>query len=236
MQYNNDSDSQDIVSLVGDMTGIDTVNELKQITRATNEANKRIWTWIFQSYGAWQYDDSNNSNMPIATTALVADQQQYTLPSEALTIKSVEYKNTNGDWTKLKPVVVERLNDYTSEKEYEDTSAEPSQYTVIGNVIKLYPASDTSRASALRVQFDRGATSFVSTDRSKTPGFISEFHEAVAVGGAFYIASNKSLPQLPLLRERWIDFEERIKDFSITKWEEEFPPRFETRDTIRQYI
>lgn len=236
MQYNSNPDSLDIVSLIGDMTAIDTTNEIKQITRAANEAVRQIWSWIFQSYGGWQYDSINNSDMPVATTGLVADQQQYTLPSEALTIKAVEYKNSGGEWTKLMPVPVEVINQYTSEKEYNSDPSEPSKYTVIGNVIKLYPASDTTRASSLRVQFDRGSTTFLPGDISKTPGFVSEFHEAVAVGASYFIATNKKLSQLPFLRDRWIDYEDRIKDFYIKKWEEEFPPKFGTRDTLQEYI
>lgn len=236
MQYNSDSDSQDIVSLIGDMTGIDTTNELKQITRASNEANKKIWTWIFQSYGGWQYDDSNNIDMPSATTALVADQKLYTLPAEAITVRSLEYKNAGGVWTKLTSLPVDRLSQKTSDEEFQKISAEPRYYGLVGEVIKLYPASSESRATALRIRFDRGSVVFDSTDTLKVPGFASEFHEAVAVGAAYYISRNKKLEQTSELKDNWIDYENRIKDFYISRWEEEFPPRFETMDTLRQYI
>lgn len=236
MQYNSDSDSQDIVSSVGDMTGINTTVELKQITRACNEANRKIWTWIFQSYGGWQYDDSNNSDLPVATTGLVADQQKYTLPSAALTVKNLEYKNSGGDWSKLIPVPIERLNQFRSEKEWNDTPAEPQYYSLVNGIIKLYPASDTTRAEALRIQFDRGSTAFASTDTTKTPGFASEFHDAVAVGASYFIARNKKLGQTQALLNDWIDYEQRIKDFYIRKWEEEFPPKFQVVDPLRQWM
>jgi len=236
MQFNSESDNQDLVSLVGDMTGIDTTNELKQITRAINQANKKIWSWIFQSYGAWQYDDSNQTNLPTATAALVADQQNYTLPTDALTIKAIEFQNSGGIWGKLKPVAIERLNQWVSENEWNSTPAEPRNYSLSGGIIKLFPPSDTSRNAALRIQFDRGSVSFNSADNIKSPGFVSEFHESVAVGASYYIATNKRLANWEMLREEWNDAERRIKDFYIAKWEEEFPPKFETLDTLRQYI
>lgn len=236
MQYNSNSDNQDIVSLIGDITGIDTVNELKQITRSANEANKKIWTWIFQSYGSWQYDDSNNSDLPIATAALVANQQKYTLPTEALTVKAVEWKNSGGTWQKLNAIPIERINQWLSENEWNDTPAEPRNYSLVNGIFKLYPASDTARSEALRIQFDRGSTSFASTSTTQTPGFVSEFHEAVAVGAGYFIARNKKLPNKNDLLQDWIDIEKRIKNFYIAKWEEEFPPRFHTMDTLRQYM
>lgn len=236
MQYNGNADNQDIVSVVGDMTGIDTTNELKQITRACNQANKQIWTWIFQSYGGWQYDDANNGDLPVATAAVVADQQKYTLPSEALTVKSIEYKNEGGTWNKLTSIPMDRLSQFTSEREWNDTASEPQFYSLVDGILKLYPASDTARSEALRIRFDRGSTSFASTATTATPGFASEFHEAVAVGGAYFISRNKNLTQTMSLRDTWLDYEMRIKEFYIRKWEEQFPPRFETSDTLRQYI
>jgi len=236
MQYNSQSDDQDIVSLVGDMTGIDTTNELKQITRSVNEANKKIWTWIFQSYGAWQYDDSNNSDLPVATSALEANQQKYTIPPGSYTVRALEWKNSGGVWGKLYPIPIERINQWVSENEWQSTPAEPRFYSTLNGIVKLYPASDTARSDALRIQFDRGSVSFISTDTTKTPGFIGEFHEAVAVGASYFIARNKKLPNKNDLLADWVDIERRIKDFYIKKWDEEQPARFETMDTLRQYI
>jgi len=236
MQYNGNADGQDIVSLVGDMTGIDTSVEIKQITRATNEANKKIWTWIFDSYGSWQYDDTNQTNLPVALTSLVADRQAYTLPTEALTVKAVEYKNSGGTWSKLQAISITEINQFRSEKEWNDTSSEPVYYATIGDVVKLYPAPDTTRTEALRVQFDRGSIAFTSTDTTKIPGFSSEFHGAIATGASYFLGINKTLSNWELIRSEWLDVETRIKDYYIKRWEEKFPTDFKTSDTLIQYI
>ncbi len=235
MQYNNHADSQDIVSLVNDMTGLSKTAEIKQITRACNEANRKIWAWIFEAYGGWQFDASGNSNLPVATANLVANQQNYTLPTEALTVRAVEYKNENGDWMKIDSRPLDLINQMTSEKEYQDQPAEPRFYALLGRIIKLYPASDTARDSALRVQFDRGATSFLSTDISKTPGFASEFHEAVAVGASYFITTNKNLKQRNAFAQRWQEAEMAIKGFYSKRWHEEFPSKLRVRDLVEEY-
>lgn len=234
MQYNSHSDNQDIVSLIGDQTGVSTTNEIKQITRAANKANRQVWSWIFESYG-FQYDDSNNSNLPVATTTLKANQQKYTLPSEALTVKALEYKNSNGDWQKLIPLTLEEINQKTSEKEFEDTPAEPRFYVPMSGIVKLYPASDTERSLGLRIQFDRGATTFNSTDTTKTPGFASEFHDAVAVGASYEIAKNHQLPQANALLGEWQDYERRIKGFYSERYAELYPITFKRADLARQF-
>lgn len=236
LPFKNDADGQDIVSLVGDMTGINTTSEIKQITRACNEANKKVWSWIFDSFGGWQYDDGNYANLPSATANLVANQTDYTLPSEAIAVKAVEYKGENGDWYKLKSLPISVINHYTSEKEFQDEPNEPTYYGLLNGIVRLYPACDENRTAALRIQFDRGSVVFASDDTGQTPGFVSEFHEAVPVGASYFISANKSLPQTAQLRERWMDFEQRIKSFYIQRYQEEFPPKFRSRDLVGDYM
>lgn len=236
LQFNSNADGQDIVSLVGDMTGINTSGEIKQITRACNEANKKIWTWTFESFGGWQYDDGNHTDLPVATADLVANQIKYTLPSEALTVKNVEYKNSGGDWFKLKSLPISVINSKTSEKEWQDEPSEPTYYSLLNGIVKLYPASSEARSGALRIQFDRGSVAFASTDTTNAPGFASEFHEAVAVGASYYIAANKNQPQVTQLFQRWQDYERRIKSFYIQRYQEEFPPRFRQHDVLAEYM
>lgn len=233
MQFNNHAYDQDIVSLVNDMTGLSKTAEINQITRACNEANRNIWSWIFEAFGGWQFDSTVNGDLPIATANLVANQSNYTLPSEALTVKAVEYYD-GSVWHKLDSVPFDLINQHQSEKEFEDQPAEPRFYSLLGKVIKIRPASDTSRNNALRVQFNRGSTSFLPTAISQTPGFADEFHEAVAVGASFFIATNKNLIQRNALAERWVDFEKRIKAFYTKRWQEEFPPQIRVNDLVRE--
>lgn len=236
MQFNLDSDGQDIVSLVGDATGINTTSDIKQITRAANRANKIIWSWIFESYGGWQHDDSNNANMPTVTAALVSGQQQYTLPSEALTVRAVERKDENGDWHKLEAITVEEISEKYAEAEFEDTAATPRWYSIIANILKLYPAADYAQAGSLRLHLDRGSVSFASTDTTQTPGFVSQFHEAVADGASYYIAKDKGLSNVQLLQDNWAQWENKIKLFYNKRFYDEFPHQLKKGDYSREII
>ena len=236
MQYNNHSDSQDIVSMIGDATGIDTTNELKQITRAANEANRQIWSWIFDAYGGWVYDDGNNSDLPTSTTTLTADQQQYTLPVEALTVRAVEVKDEGGVWHVLTPTTEELIRQVQAEAEFNKTSGQPNFYVPYDRLVKLYPPPNYTQAASLRLSFDRGSVQFDSTDISQTPGFASEFHGAIPAGASYFIAKNKKLSNISTLREDWFLYEGKIKQFYQKRYQNMFPPKVHVSDYANEMM
>lgn len=237
MIYNSDANGQDLVSLLNDLTGMDdNVYSLQAKTRDMNRANRTIWTWIHEAYGGWIYDDKNNtSDFPAARANLVANQQDYSIPTEANTVVGVEVLNQGGVWERLEKITIEQIQDIQAEAEFEKTPAQPKYYRPVGNSIKIYPASNYSQDSSIRVIYDRETNSFLPSDTNKTPGFDSVFHEAVAVGGAAYFSSYKSIPQMQALQAQWLDYEDRIKKHYSSRFKQLFPPRVTVRDAIREY-
>lgn len=236
MQYNSQSDSQDLVSLLNDLTGMDNnVYPLVSKTRDMNTSNRTIWTWIHEAYGGWLYDDSNNTtDFPTATAALVSGQRDYTLPSDLLSVKGLEVKTQGGVWQELVPLTEEQIRDHMSEKEFMITASQPMYYTPYANSVRIYPAANYAQSASIRVSYDRGSTSFVSTDTTKSPGFASQFHDAVAFGAAVTYGMYKNLPQLKGLELKWQDFENRIKKYYGMRWAEMFPARITVEDYTRE--
>lgn len=236
MQYNGHSDNQDIVSLINDLTGMDNnVYTLKAKTRDANTALRTIWTWIFDTYGGWEFDDANNTlDFPSSTTALVVGQRDYGLPSDALTVRGVEIKDTGGVWTRLFPLTEEQIRQRWAEKEFMKTSSKPMYYTPYANSVKIYPASDYAQSASLRVLFDRDISTFTSTDTTKTPGFATLFHEAVAYGAGFFFSRYKNIPQKNDLALAWKDYEIRIKKFYGERYQQMFPSRITVGDATRE--
>jgi hypothetical protein len=241
MVYNSNSDSQDIVSLLNDYTGnYDDTNHnvfpLKQKTRYANQALKTIWSWIFDSYGGWQFDDANNNlNCPSETANLVANQKDYTIPTEAKSVKSVSVKDTGGVWGELAPLTTEQITEIMAENEFMKTSSSPMYFVPFANSIKIYPAPDYSQASSIRVIYDRGTVLFDSTDTTQSPGFASEFHEAVAVGGSLFYCIAKDLPRKNDLMVLWQDYEKRIKEYYSRRYQKMFPPKLLVSDAVCEY-
>lgn len=59
---------------------------------------------ILKTDGKWQYDDSNNTDLPIATTTLTAGLQNYTLDLSHLKIHGVDVLDSEGNYQPLKQI------------------------------------------------------------------------------------------------------------------------------------
>lgn len=238
MQYNSEANNQDLVSVLNDYTGQDNNSyDLNKKTRNMNAANREIWTWIHEAYGGWMYDDANNTlDFPTATTGLVTNQKDYSLPSSALTVRGVEVMlNGSNVWTRLFPKTEEEIrDDIMAEKQFMNVSSQPRFYVAYANSIKLYPASNYSQAASLRVSYERETVAFTPSSTTQTPGFASLFHEAVAVGAATKYAGYKTLANKNDIMAEWKDYKDRITKYYQSRYQQLFPPRWTVKDAVQE--
>lgn len=239
MQYNSNADSQDIVSLIGDLTNTDTTQyPLKAITRAVNKWNKQVWAWIWEAYGGWKYQDSNDSGEPYADVNSVSGVSKIAIPTAATSITGFAYLDTaSSEYRPLRPITLEQIEQrgFTLNN-FMDTPSTPLYYLPLGNFIYVFPALNASVTSGYRVYLDRASSAFASTDTTKTPGFVSEFHEVLAVGAAFEFAKRKGLSNKNDLAVDLQGYEKRIKDYFSSRYAEMFPPRITVRDNTREFM
>ena len=197
----------------GDISG-DTV-KLKDFTRRVNSRYSAIDYIIFASHGTWAYDDSNKSDLPKATTDIVDEQQDYSLPDDALQVDRVEIKDTNGEWSKLIPMDKSMVSD--AMEEYYETPGIPKYYDLTGRSIVLYPKPDTAETAvsgALKLYFTRSSTSFDYTDTSTEPGFAKPFHSMLPIGAALdYSIAYEEWNRANQLRAEWNAKEKALKSF-----------------------
>lgn len=219
MKFNSTTDRDGIIQEIERMTDLgigyisgDT-NRLADMTATVNRVNSRVWHSIFLATGNWSYDDSNNNDLPVATTALVVDQDNYTLPTESLTVERVEVKDEDNNWYRLTPIITEGINGAVDE--FMDVSGRPSYYRVLGNIVYLHPASDYAQDASLKVYYDRESASFTTADTTKTPGFASPYHEIIPIKASIEWLKIKQ-PQSPTLPILLAD-EQKI-DLAITQF------------------
>lgn len=211
---------------------------LKEFTANINEINSRVWHMVFTSYGGWQYDDGNQTDLPAASDTLTSGQTSYALPSTALTVRGVEVKDEGGIWNQLTPLTEEMIRDHQSMGEFFKTSGSPEYYQIVGNTVRIYPASNYTQASSFKVFFDRASVAFASTDTTATPGFSSEYHGIIPIGASieWLIAKRADSPTLAQLRADFAVYEKNIKQFYQERFRAMFPPRIRTADIIREYV
>lgn len=167
--------------LVGDTT---TKYSTADITVSANRALDRAVGLIRQSEGRWQWDDSNNTDLPIATTGLVTDQQDYSLDATHYRIERIEVKDTSGNWTKVQPIDKADLFD-TSITDFLSGGGTPTYYDKVGNSIFLYPTPSYTQTASLKVFYERGPSYFTTSDTTKAPGINALFHRLIPLWCAY---------------------------------------------------
>lgn len=159
------------------------------LTLAVGRAMERVVSLINRSDSRWQWDDSNQTDLPIAKAALVASQQDYGLATTHLTIDRVEIKDSSGQWHRLSPLdqqdikrsgrssyntsgiiggtnqgLALAVGESSRTGAYKATSGLPEEYDIIGSSVFLYPVPNYSQASSLFIYFTRQGKNFDYTD------------------------------------------------------------------------
>lgn len=241
MVFNGDSNGQDLCTLADDMVNTTvSLYPLAEKARAANKTNRMVWVMIFDAYGGWQYDDSNNTtDFPIALASLNVGQADYDLPPTAITVRDVEIlpSSTSTVYQKLIEITQENITELgLSEASLFTSTGVPRYYRPIGSSIKLYPAPNYTISSGLRATFDRGSTAFLPTDTTKQPGFAPEFHEVISVGMALEYARRNALSAVQDIQADMNGFISRIKAYYNARFQEKFPGRLNVFDATSEYI
>ncbi len=215
MQISGEANGQDISTQTLFLLGGLTVTEypLSDQVRNFNIGSSIIWTNIFKVTG-WQFDDSNQTKLPIATTQLNANQSAYTIPEPTtlgVSLRGLRASDSNGNWTELIPITEEEIiNIHNSNiRSFMTTPGLPKYYRPVGNSFILYPASNVTVSAGLECSFDRGMVQIAFNATSTIPGFNAQFHEALSVFGAlrFCMAYPKGLSsRIPGLQQQWNDY------------------------------
>lgn len=206
MQY------QDIIAKTYFLTNTNASSfPIAQLTVEANNAYERVVSLILQSDGRWQWDDTNYTDLPIATTGLVADQQDYSLSVTHLEITRVELLDQTGNWQLLKPFDQVQLFN-SSLTDFMKSSGTPMYYDKLANSILLYPKPNYTQSASLKLYFKRPPSLFVVSDTDKVPGFNSLYHDLIPLWAAFNYATANGLSNASLLMNQITQKEDALKE------------------------
>ena len=200
---------------------------LAQFTNYVNEELRTVWALIHRVYGGWQFDDMNQANLPSASTALVASQGKYAVPSESLVVRGIEVKDTGGIWHTLKPITEEQIREFSAVGEFMKVASNPIYYQLVGRTIKLFPAPSYSQDDSLKVFYERGSVAFLTTDTTEEPGFASEFHDVLPLGASikwFQINTPEDLTLPHLIGQYKVKLTD-LETFYKSRFREMFPQK-----------
>jgi hypothetical protein len=222
MQFNSHATEQDIVSditywITGAHDG--TLDyDIEDMTRNVNHYYDEAISLILESDGLWEWDDDNNTDLPIATSSLVANQRDYSFAGAGfLKILKIEVKNSAGNWTvitqtdqslrKLKPI-----------ESSTESSGTPREFDLFNETLFLYPAPSYSSTGGIKVFYQRGAEHFETTDTTQEPGFASPFHRYLSIGAALDYCNVHGLTQKAnMLESKKATMAQAIKEHYSTR-------------------
>ncbi len=167
---------------------------LADITRNINNAYLDTIAKIWSVAAGWQYDDSNQTTLPVGYTTIVHNQNDYEIPSTAQRIARVEVKDSGGNYQILKQI---DIHDVTQEamSEFQSGTGFPRYYDLVGRSLMLYPtpaSGSVTLTSGLAVYVDREPTLFTTASTTASPGFASSFHKLLSYGAAIDFVQDKA--------------------------------------------
>ena len=223
MIFNDATDNTGLVQDADFLLGTDSTRyPLKDKARIANGYMDKAVSIILKTSGTWQWDDTNNTDLPIGTTNIVSGQRDYTLDTDYLTIDKVLIDDGTGNFTTI-PQTDEQdpwAGSYLANNTGNDGI--PFRYDLLGMSLFLDAVPNYNATGGLKVYFKRGANYFVSTDTTKEPGIPTHLHKYISLGMAYEYAMKKGMNIAQSLA------------VELQRYEKMIAEHFNTRNVARQ--
>lgn len=190
---------------IGNISG--STNRLKTFTHYLNERLFMAQQLILNAQDDWDLDDSNNTDLPIATTPLTTN-RDYSFSSglSILKLKGVSVGYDASNYYDAERIATSDIpgmdgNEATSDSYYSKTAP---KYDLVGSSLLLYPKATTADVTAggkIQLIFDRRLSTFTTGDTTKEPGFEKSFHKYLSIGASVdYSIDNDLTTKLSTLK------------------------------------
>lgn len=226
MQYNNTSTNSGIVQdIYFKINANSNSYPIADVTRAVNNGLDKVSAIILKADNRWQFDDTNNTTLPIATTNIVNNQQDYQFDSSFLEVVKVLIADEDGNFYPIYNIDANDQSVLSYLQNDTNNTARPFRYDIIGNSILLDPRPNYNRTAGLKVYFKRKTSYFTTGDTTKEPGFASHFHEILSLYGQYDYAVAKSLDKREVLKRDIKEMEKEIASFYSRRLKD-YQPKF----------
>lgn len=181
---------------------------------AINNSYDKLHSIILDSQDEWDFDDSNNTELPIATTDLLANTDIYAIPDTLYRLNKVEINYGSGF---IKALPLDLNENFLSEDELlARASSSTPYYRIFGQTIQFYPKPTAEVSNGLKLYYDRAITHFTSdeyTAGTAKPGLDQLWHDYISLGASVDGAIKYSLSNLNVLETKLQEMEQRIRRY-----------------------
>lgn len=216
IQFNGETDGFDLITDIEEWVDLDGDDNytLAQKTKNINLAYDRVAGLIMRADNRWEWDDNNQTNLPIATTPLVIGQSDYGITQATfLKILKVMARDAAGIFRLLQPID-RNDRDAVLYLEQRRTNGTPIRYDKLANSVFLDPPPSYAHATGLRIFYQRNVSYFTTADTTKVPGFARQFHGLLSLHAAKRYAMENTMPdRLKNIKEEIVLMEAELIEF-----------------------
>jgi len=224
MEYSNDTTKAGIIQDIDFLLNLDdpATYDIKHKTRNINRAYDRAVSLILQADSRWEWEDTNKTDLPIATTDLVSGQRDYGIDTTFLRITKILVKDIAGNWQILIPV--DENDPEGRDIIKEEGEGVPQKYIKKANSIFLGPKPNYSSTNGLKIHFQRNVDYFVDTDTTKKPGFAEPFHRLLSLYAVYdWCLANNLAGKMAILTNEIAKMEVALIEFYSSRTRDEKP-------------
>ena len=238
MVFNDTTNKNGIIQDIEFWTGLgrtkisgDTTNLMPEFTMRINSWYHKVVTMILSAQDESDFDDGNQSDFPIITTSLVADQPDYALPlsEKVISIKRAEITYDGTTWERLTPLDINEMSDATDTTTIGNNfETDTPYYDFQYGSIFLYPIPSSAVTNGLKLWVTREIMEYSGdaspaageVGNSAEPGFEEAFHRMLSLGPSLdWIlvkqSNNKNL--INNIKEELAAYELRLKEHYARK-------------------
>ncbi len=209
LAFSSSSDGQGIVEQTRALMRVDSTQwPTSRIVASVNNWLDKVTGYAIGADRTFQWDDTNQTALPIGTTNLVSNQSDYSFLTDQqgnaiITLTRIDILDSTGVYRQLI-----RVDQSDWEKEYPQVGLDqlqsvaglPRFYDLIAdNIVRLYPKPSTSVTSGLKFYFQRTASYFTASDTTKSPGVSPLLHRGAVIDAAYDGAMTLGLTNLQAL-------------------------------------
>lgn len=195
-------------------------NKLKELAADINLAMDDYTALAFRSSGTWQFDDSNQTDLPFITTNIVSGQRDYSLGldgsgNQIFSIAKVailtsatatRYDEISPVDVQSEPNVVGRFSDTTN-------TGVPYDYDKTGNSIIFGTVPNYNATAGLKVYISREPSYFTYLDTTKKAGVPGIHHRYLVLRAAEDYLRRTEDKRYVMVRNERLQMEKDIADF-----------------------
>ena len=158
------------------------------ITRNLNKWYQEISADVLLSMDEWDVQGE------IATASLVANQEEYTWPSDLLRIKRIEVTYDGTNWYRVHPIDIQEpeVSIATDANINEEFSTNDPRYDTHDNSIFLFPVPTANSTNGLKIWYEKEVAELSSN--SDEPNLAEPFHRLLSIGASYDYALKTGLP------------------------------------------